>query len=313
MTKILVTGALGQIGSELTAELSKIYGEKNVVCSDIRPAQDAPALIYEQVDVLDKAGLASVIKKHQIKVIYHLAALLSATGEKNPTLCWDINVNGMQNVLDLAVELELRQVICPSSIAVFGEGVKANNTPQMSPLYPKTMYGITKVAGELMCDYYVQKFGLDVRGLRYPGLISYKTPPGGGTTDYAVDIFYQAIKEKRYECFLKSDTMLPMMYMPDAIRGTIALAEADFSKLIHHSNFNFAAMSFTPSELAHEIQKHIPDFKISYQPDFRQKIADSWPKSIDDECAQKEWGWKAQYDLAKMTKDMIVNLKKRLS
>ncbi len=311
--KILVTGALGQIGSELVFALKKIYGEKSVVTSDLKTAEiSAEILPYETLNVLDKSRLGEIVKKHDIKIIYHLAAILSAAGEKNPTLCWDINMTGLHNVLEVARELGVKQIICPSSIAVFGPETPRNNTPQETIILPKTMYGLTKAAGELLCDYYVAKFGLDIRGIRYPGLISYKTLPGGGTTDYAVEIFYEAIKKKSYTCFLKADTVLPMMYMPDAIRGTIQLAESDFSKLKNHSNFNFAGISFSCAELAAEIKKHIPDFEISYAPDFRQKIADSWPKSIDDSEACKQWGWEAEYDLEKMVKDMIKNLREKL-
>ncbi len=314
MTKILVTGALGQIGSELTAALKKIYGNKNVVTSDVRTDNiSAEFLPYETLNVLDKPRLAEIVKKHDIKVIYHLAAILSAAGEKNPQLCWDVNMTGLHNVLEVARELSVKQIICPSSIAVFGPETPRNKTPQQTVILPKTMYGLTKAAGELLCDYYVAKFGVDVRGIRYPGLISYKTLPGGGTTDYAVEIFYEAIKNKSYKCFLKADTTLPMMYMPDAIRGTIQLAETDFSKLKNHSNFNFSGISFSCEELAAEIKKHIPDFTISYEPDFRQKIADSWPASIDDSEARNQWGWKVEYDLAKMTADMIKNLRPKLS
>jgi nucleoside-diphosphate-sugar epimerase len=311
--KILVTGALGQIGSELTTALKKIYGENNVITSDVRNENIAEEFLpYEQLNVLDKARLAEIVKKHQIEVIYHLAAILSAAGEKNPNLCWDVNMTGLHNVLEVARELKVRQIVCPSSIAVFGPETPRDNTPQETVILPKTMYGLTKAAGELLCDYYVAKFGIDVRGIRYPGLISYKTLPGGGTTDYAVEIFYEAIKKKSYKCFLKADTTLPMMYMPDAIRGTIQLAEIDFVKLKNHSNFNFAGISFSCEELATEIKKHIPDFQISYEPDFRQKIADSWPRSIDDSESKKQWGWKVEYDLAKMTEDMIKNLRLRL-
>jgi nucleoside-diphosphate-sugar epimerase len=311
--KILVTGALGQIGSELTFALKKIYGEKNVVTSDLKTGEiSAEFLPYETLDVLDKSRLGEIVKKHDIKIIYHLAAILSAAGEKNPTLCWDVNMTGLHNILEVARELGVKQIICPSSIAVFGPETPRDNTPQETVILPKTMYGLTKAAGELLCDYYVAKFGLDVRGLRYPGLISYKTPPGGGTTDYAVEIFYEAIRKKSYNCFLKADTTLPMMYMPDAIRGTIELAESDFAKLKNHSNFNFAGVSFSCAELADEIKKHIPDFEITYSPDFRQKIADSWPRSIDDLQARAQWGWKAKYDLGEMVRDMIVNLRKKL-
>ncbi len=311
--KILVTGALGQIGSELTTALKKIYGEKNIVTSDVRNENPAEEFLpYEQLNVLDKSRLGEIIKKHDIKIIYHLAAILSAAGEKNPNLCFDVNIIGLRNILEAARELRVKQIISPSSIAVFGPETPRDNTPQETVILPKTMYGLTKAAGELLCDYYVAKFGLDVRGIRYPGLISYKTLPGGGTTDYAVEIFYEAIKKKSYTCFLKADTTLPMMYMPDAIRGTIQLAETDFLKLQHHNNFNFAGISFSCTELADEIKKHIPDFKIEYVPDFRQKIADSWPRSIDDSASRQEWGWKVEYDLPKMVEDMIKNLRDKL-
>lgn len=313
MTKILVTGALGQIGSELTMALKKIYGSSNVITSDIIEDSLEELKPYEKLNILNKTRLSEVIKKHNIEVIYHLAAILSAAGEKNPNLCWDVNINGLYNILEAARELKIKQIICPSSIAVFGPETPRNYTQQETIILPKTMYGLTKAAGELVCDYYVNKFGLDIRGLRYPGLISYKTLPGGGTTDYAVEIFYEAIKKKSYSCFLSADTTLPMMYMPDAIRGTIELSEVEFSKLKHHSNFNFAGMSFSCSELAAEIKKHIPEFEISYKPDFRQKIADSWPKSIDDSEARQQWNWKVEYDLAKMTEDMLLNLRKKLT
>jgi len=308
--KILVTGALGQIGSELSTSLKKIYGEKNVITSDLHSENIKDEFQpYETLNILDKQALATVIKKHEITVIYHLAAILSATGEKNPQLCFDVNIIGLYNVLEVARELKIKQIICPSSIAVFGPETPRNLTPQQTVILPKTMYGLSKASGELLCDYYVQKYNIDIRGLRYPGLISYKTPPGGGTTDYAVEIFYEALKNKSYKCFLKADTILPMMYMNDAIRGTIQLAETDFNKLKNHSNFNFAGVSFSCHQLADEIKKHIPEFKISYEPDFRQQIADSWPQSIDDSEARKQWGWKVEYDLAKITADMLKNLK----
>jgi nucleoside-diphosphate-sugar epimerase len=315
MTKILVTGALGQIGCELSTALKKIYGENSVITSDVKNAKDVKEeyFPYEELNILDKNRFSEVIKKHDIQIIYHLAAILSAAGEKNPQLCYDVNMNGLYNILEAARELGVKQIICPSSIAVFGPETPRINTPQQTVILPKTMYGLTKAAGELLCDYYVSKYGLDVRGIRYPGLISYKAPPGGGTTDYAVEIFYEALQKKSYSCFLKADTVLPMMYMPDAIRGTIQLAESDFSKLQHHSNFNFAGISFSCEELANEIKKHIPEFTISYNPDFRQKIADSWPASIDDMAAKSEWGWKVEYDLEKMVTDMIKNLAKKLS
>lgn len=315
MKKILVTGALGQIGSELVTALRKKYGAENVVASDVREnAQVAPEFFpYEKLDVLDKQGLAQVVKKHNINVIHHLAAILSAAGEKNPQLCFDVNIIGLYNVLEVARELGVKQIVCPSSIAVFGPETPRDNTPQQTIILPKTMYGVSKAAGELICDYYVAKYNMDIRGLRYPGLISYKTLPGGGTTDYAVEIFYEAIKHKKYTCFLEANTVLPMMYMPDAIRGTIDLGEADFSKLKQHSNFNFAAISFSCAEIAAEIKKHIPEFTIEYKPDFRQAIANSWPKSIDDAEARQQWGWTPEYNLAKMTKDMLENLQKKLS
>ncbi len=314
MKKILVTGALGQIGSELTVALKKIYGDTNVVTSDVRTDVVAEEFLpYETLNVLDKSRLAEIVKKHEITVIYHLAAILSAAGEKNPNLCWDVNMTGLHNVLEVARELSVKQIICPSSIAVFGPETPRDNTPQETVILPKTMYGLTKAAGELLCEYYVAKFGIDVRGIRYPGLISYKTLPGGGTTDYAVEIFYEALKNKSYSCFLEADTTLPMMYMPDAIRGTIQLAETDFAKLKNHCNFNFAGVSFSCAEIAAEITKHIPDFKITYAPDFRQKIANSWPRSIDDSEARNQWGWKVEYDLEKMVADMLKNLRKKLA
>lgn len=311
--KILVTGALGQIGSELCLSLKKIYGENNVISSDLRDKNISDEFMpYEIIDVVNKEQLVKVIKKHDITIIYHLAAILSATGEKNPQLCFDVNMIGMYNVLEVARELKIKQIICPSSIAVFGPETPQIKTPQQTIILPKTMYGITKASGELLCDYFVKKYQVDIRGLRYPGLISYKAYPGGGTTDYAVEIFYQALQKNYYQCFLKADTVLPMMYMDDAIRGTIELAEADFNKLKNHANFNFAGISFSCEELASEIKKHLPDFSINYQPDFRQQIADSWPKSIDDSEARSQWGWSNKYDLEKMTSDMIKNLKIKL-
>jgi nucleoside-diphosphate-sugar epimerase len=311
MKKILVTGALGQIGSELIFALKKKYGNENVIASDMRT--DPPENIknsgpYEVINVLDKVAIESVIKKYNIDTIFHLAALLSAVGEKNPKLCWDINMTGSLNILELGVQYKLEKIIIPSSIAVWGEGVPKENVPQESVLRPSSMYGVTKVCGERLCDYYVQKFGLDVRGLRYPGIISSETLPGGGTTDYAVEIYYEAVKNKHYNCFLAEGSRLPMMFMPDCIKATIDLAEADFSKLKHHSDFNVAAFSFAPEDIVDSIKKYIPDFTVEYNPDFRQAIADSWPGSIDDSCARKEWNWKPSYDLDTMTKAMLDNL-----
>ncbi len=312
--KILVTGSVGQIGSELTMALREKYGAENVVACG-RKTKPSPELLesgpFEWLDVTDKEKLARVCEKHGVDTIVNMAAILSATGEKNPQLAWNVNVTGLINTLELAREAGLTQVLCPSSIAVFGKGCPRVDTPQETVLKPSTMYGVTKVTGELLCDYYVGRFGVDARGLRYPGIISHKTLPGGGTTDYAVEIFYKAVEEKRYTCFLGPDTRLPMMYMPDCIKATMDLMEADFEKLEHHGDFNISAMSFTPAELAEEIRKHIPEFEITYEPDFRQAIADSWPQSIDDSAARKEWGWKPSYDLAAMTADMLEHLQKR--
>ena len=311
--KILITGALGQIGSELSMALKNIYGDKNVICLDLHSQNILPQYQpYETLNILDKESLNAIIKKHQITHIYHLAAILSATGEKNPQLCFDVNITGLYNVLEVARLTNIKQIISPSSIAVFGPETPKDNTPQQTIIMPKTIYGISKASGELLCDYYVRKYNMDIRGLRYPGLISHKTLPGGGTTDYAVEIFYEAIKHRKYQCFLKADTTLPMMQMEDAIRGTIELANYDFNKLKNYCDFNFAGVSFSCEELANEIKKHLPDFTISYQPDFRQNIADSWPKSIDASQAKQQWGWKAEYDLAKLTKHMLSNLQKKL-
>ena len=315
MQKILVTGACGQIGSELTIELRKRYGNDNVVATGHRTkpndklCQSGP---FEFIDVTRRETVEEVVEKHDIDTIYHLAAILSAVGEEKPHLAWDVNINGLYNVLEVARERKMTRVFCPSSIAVFGPETPRENTPQETVLRPTTMYGVTKVAGELLCDYYFHRFGLDVRGARYPGIISSETLPGGGTTDYAVEIFYQAIQHQRYTCFLREDTVLPMMYMPDCIKATIDLMEADLSRLKHHADFNLAAMSFSPAELVAEIKKHIPEFTCEYKPDFRQAIADSWPRTIDDSAAREEWGWEPSYDLAAMTADMLEKLGKRL-
>ncbi len=314
MKKILVTGAVGQIGSELTLALRERYGAENVVATG-RKTKPSKELLdsgpFHFIDVANPDSVKEMVQKYNIDSIIHMAAILSAVGEKNPQLCWDVNMNGLYNILELALKHKMTRLIIPSSIAVFGPGTPLDNTPQETVLKPTTMYGVTKVAGELLCDYYVQRFGLDVRGLRYPGIISAETLPGGGTTDYAVEIYYKAVEQKRYTCFVKEETKLPMMYMPDCIKATIDLGEADFSKLKHHSDFNLGAMSFTVGELAASIKKHIPEFEVDYEPDFRQAIADSWPNSIDDSAARKEWGWQPSYDLDTMTQDMLEKLTAR--
>jgi nucleoside-diphosphate-sugar epimerase len=308
MKKILVIGAVGQIGSELTIELRNIYGGENVIAAG-RKSQPSEKLLnsgpFVFADCTNKEALTEVVKQYGINTIINMAAILSATGEQNPLLAWDVNMNGLINILEVAREYKMEQVLVPSSIAVFGPTTPIDNTPQETILQPTTMYGVTKVAGELLGDYYVRRFGLDVRGLRYPGIISNETLPGGGTTDYAVAIYYEAIKNKKYTCFVKEDTKLPMMYMPDCLKATIDLMNADFKTLKHHCDFNVGSMSFTVGELAASIKKYIPEFEISYEPDFRQAIADSWPNSVDDTAARKEWGWSPSYDLDSMTRDML--------
>jgi len=314
--RILVTGATGQIGSELTVDLRKKYGEDNVVAAGHKrkPSEKlSESGPFEYVDTTDRENIVKVVKKYDIDTIYHLAAVLSAVGEENPQLAWRVNMDGLYNVLEVSREYAVTRVFWPSSIAAFGPEAPRNNTPQDTVLIPRTMYGVTKVAGELLCNYYFVRFGLDVRSLRYPGIISSETLPGGGTTDYAVEIFYEAIKKKRYVCFLKKDTALPMMYMPDCVKATIELMEADASKIRHRTSYNVSGMSFSAGELAAEIKKHIPEFECEYKPDFRQKIADSWPISLDDSAARREWGWKPRYDLASMTKDMIEKLTRRFN
>ena len=315
MRKILVTGACGQIGSELVIELRRKYGGDNVVAAGHK-TEPGEALLnsgpFEFIDTTDRKTIEAVVKRYGIDTVYHMVTILSAVGEKNPQLCWNTNLNGLYNILEIAREYELVRVFCPSSIAVFGPKTPRDNTPQETILCPETMYGVTKVSGELLGDYYFKRFGVDVRGVRYPGIISSGTLPGGGTTDYAVAIFYEALRQKRYTCFLREDTVLPMMYMPDCIRAAIDLMEADLSTLKHHSNYNLAAMSFSAGELAAAIKKHIPEFTCEYQPDFRQEIADSWPRSIDDSAAREEWGWKPDYDLSMLVKDMLGKLEGRL-
>jgi nucleoside-diphosphate-sugar epimerase len=313
MKKILVIGACGQIGTELTVALRDIYGETNVVAADIRRPSEGKLAegLFETVDITNIIEIERVIEEYSIDTIYNMAAILSATGEQNPFKCWDVNMNGVLNVLQCASKYQLVRIIMPSSIAAFGPDTPRVNTPNDTILRPTSMYGVTKVCGERLCDYYVQRFGIDVRGLRYPGIISSETLPGGGTTDYAVDIFYKAIENGKYTCFLGPNTRLPMMYMPDCIKATIDLAKADFEKLSHHNDFNLAAFSVTPAELAEAIKKYIPNFEIDYAPDYRQKIADSWPESIDDSVARNEWGWKHDWDLDSMTRDMLEKLRKR--
>lgn len=308
--KILVIGACGQIGVELTLELRKIYGGNQVIASDLREENEllkgtGP---YVSLDVMNKEMLHVQVIRQNITQIYLLAAILSATGEKNPSLAWHINMQSLLNVLEIAKEENLKKVYWPSSIAVFGPTSPKKHCPQHTIIEPITVYGISKYAGEFWCNYYHQRFGVDVRSLRYPGLISYKSEPGGGTTDYAVAIFHEAVEERQYECFLKKDTYLPMMYMPDAIRATIEVMETPEKNISIRTSYNIAATSFSPKEIAAEIQSHIPEFKISYKPDYRQKIAESWPQSIDDSVARQDWNWKAAFGLREMTRDMLQNI-----
>jgi nucleoside-diphosphate-sugar epimerase len=314
MRRILVTGAVGQIGSELTIELRQRYGAENVVATGHRTKPSAVLCEggpFEFIDVTRRETLEEVIDRYNVDTIYHMAAVLSAVGEEKPHVAWNVNINGLYNVLEVTRERNLVRIFCPSSIAVFGPETPRENTPQETVLRPTTMYGLTKVSGELLCDYYVRRFGVDVRGVRYPGIISSETLPGGGTTDYAVAIYYEAIANKRYTCFVREDTVLPMMYMPDCIKGTVDLMEADFDRLRHHADFNMASMSFSARELADEIKKWIPEFECEYKPDSRQAIADSWPCSIDDSAAREEWGWEPAYDLQAMTADMLDKLGRR--
>ncbi len=312
MKKILIIGANGQIGSELIAALRGKYGAGNVVGFDLREPKEEQkkAGPFEVGDASKKEVLAAALDRHSIDTVFHLVALLSATGEKDPDLCWTLNMGSLKNVLDLAREKKL-QVFWPSSIAAFGPATPKVKTPQETVMAPTTMYGVTKVAGELMCQYYKLKWGVDVRSVRYPGLISWKTPPGGGTTDYAVAIFYEALQKGSYECFVGQKTILPMMYMPDAIRGIMELMEAPKEKIKVNTSYNLAAISFSAQELADVVKKKVPGFSCSFKPDARQKIADSWPQSIDDSAARADWGWKHEYGLEKMADDMLENLKKK--
>lgn len=308
--KILVIGSSGQIGTELVQNLRDIYGIDNVVASDVKVTEQAKEGPFEVIDVMNAQGLLEIVKRHNINQVYLLAALLSATAEKNPKFAWDLNMQGLFNVLDLAKEKIIQKVYWPSSIAVFGPNTPSINTPQFTIMEPSTVYGISKQAGERWCEYYFNKYNVDVRSLRYPGLIGWKSAPGGGTTDYAVHIFHEALKSGSYECFLSENTTLPMMYMPDAIKATIGIMQADSQKVKIRSSYNLSGFSFSPKEIALEIKKHIPNFSISYRPDSRQQIADSWPKSIDSSEAGKDWGWLPEYDLSAMTSDMLKNLKK---
>lgn len=315
MRKILVTGSLGQIGSELIVHLRKLYGDSNVVATDV-VKKDIPKVIdagpFELLDVLDAKKTVELCKKYQVNTIIHLAAILSAVAEKNPQLAYNINMNGLHNMLEIARE-EKCQLFVPSSIAAFGPSTPKDKTPQDTIQRPTSMYGVTKVAGELLCDYYFKRYGVDTRGVRFPGLISYETLPGGGTTDYAVDIYYEALKKHAYTCFIKEGTLMDMMYLPDALNAITTLLEADASKLHHRNAFSITAMSFAPETVAAEIKKHIPDFKMSYDVDpVRQSIADSWPNSLDDSVARAEWGWKPTYDLKTMTTDMLEKLAVKL-
>jgi nucleoside-diphosphate-sugar epimerase len=311
--RILIIGSSGQIGTELVMELRSMYGNNNVIASDIRPSssevmESGP---FEKLDIMDEKLLRDIVKKYKITQVYLLAALLSATAEKNIELGWSLNMRSHSHVLDLAKDGLIKKIFWPSSIAVFGPTTPMENTPQYTVMEPNTVYGITKQAGERWNEYYFNKFGVDVRSIRYPGLIGWKAAPGGGTTDYAVDIFHQAIQHEKYESFLSENTGLPMMYMPDAIRATIELMEAPAEQVKIRSSYNLAGISFTPKQLASEIKKHIPDFEMTYNPDFRQAIADSWPSSINDNYAQKDWGWELKYDLEKMTSNMMKNLKEK--
>lgn len=310
MEKILVIGAAGQLGSELTRSLSESFGSESVIATDLQESARAKFdyCRFEVLDVMNKEGLRDLVKNEKITQIYHLAAVLSATGEKNPMFAWHLNMESLLHVLELAKEFKLDKVYWPSSIAVFGPNTPKINTPQYCVKEPNTVYGISKQAGERWCEYYFQKFNVDVRSLRYPGLIGYKSLPGGGTTDYAVDIYHKAIAGEKFNCFLRSDTSLPMMYMPDSIKATLDLMNAPRESVKIRSSYNLAAMSFTPKEIYESILPYYPKFEIDYNPDFRQAIADSWPDSIDDSCAGKDWGWKPGFSLGQMTKDILENL-----
>lgn len=307
----MVIGANGQIGTDLVSGLAQRFGAENVIATDIREGNHGEVL-FETLDILDRETLEKLIKKHNVGTVYLLAALLSATAEQKPMAAWKLNMDGLFNVLELAKEGVIDKIFWPSSIAVFGPTTPRDNTPQTTVMEPSTVYGISKLAGERWCEYYHNKYGIDVRSIRYPGLISYKAQPGGGTTDYAVAIYYKALQEGKYECYLEENTYLPMMYMEDAIKATIDLMQAEEEKIKIRSSYNLAGISFSPIEIAEEIKKHLPDFSISYSPDFRQAIANSWPKSINDFRATKDWGWRNSYDLESMTVAMLEGLKEKL-
>lgn len=315
MGTILIIGACGQIGTELTKKLRELYGVEKVIASDVRKGD--PEFVssgpFEVVNALDYNQVESVIEKYKVNEVYLMAALLSATAEKNPAFAWDLNMNSLFHVLNIAKAGKIKKIFWPSSIAVFGPTTPKQNTPQYTVMEPSTVYGISKQAGERWCEYYHNIYGVDVRSIRYPGLISWSTLPGGGTTDYAVDIYHKALSEGNYNCFLKEDTRLPMMYMDDAIRATIEIMQAPAENIKIRSSYNLSAMDFTPMEIAETIKEHIADFTITYDPDFRQKIADSWPQSIDDSCARKDWGWKHNYNLESMTVDMLEHLSESVS
>lgn len=309
MSKILITGACGQLGSELTAELRKLHGSENVVATDItEPNSRMGEGLFEHLDVMNKERIEELIETHSVGQIYHLAALLSANAEKKINLAWKLNMDGLLNVLNIAKEKSIDKVFWPSSIAVFGPDAQKNRTPQTSACNPTTVYGISKLAGEQWCAYFHRKFGVDVRSLRYPGLIGYKSLPGGGTTDYAVDIYHKAVKGELFECFLEKNTALPMMYMNDAVKATIDLMNVPSKNISVRTSYNVSAISFSPAEIAEVIKKELPGFEISYSPDHRQIIADSWPDSIDDTPARKDWNWQPEYNLDTMTKDILKNL-----
>ncbi len=310
--RILIIGANGQIGTELAVELAKLHGDDAVVTSDLSPQGRVPTLKHEMLDVTDAGALTTIVKRHKITQIYHLAAALSANGEKHPMWAWDLNMKGLLNVLELARHEKLDKVFWPSSIAAFGPNTPAVDTPQTTVMDPTTVYGISKLAGERWCAWYHAKHGVDVRSLRYPGLISWKTPPGGGTTDYAVEIFHSALKEGRYTCFLEAGQALPMMYMPDALRATIELMNAPAEAIKQRGSYNLAGVSFTPDQIAASIRRRLPQFTMDCEPDFRQAIAASWPQRIDDHQAQSDWGWKLQYDLDAMVDDMLTELAREL-